>query len=281
MTATRIDGKAIAAQVRGEVKARIEAAAARGVTPGLAVVLVGDDPASHVYVRGKHKAAAEVGVTSFDHRLPAETTHQQLLGLVRELGEDSRVHGILVQLPLPRQIDATAILDAIPPEKDVDGFHPHNIGLLAQNRPRFVAATPKGCMRLLKEAGAELAGAQAVMVGRSNIVGKPMSLLLTNANATVTVCHSRTRDLAAEVERADVVVAAIGRARAIRGEWIKPGAVVIDVGMNRDPDTGKLCGDVDFAGASERAAAITPVPGGVGPMTIASLLENVATAAGA
>ena len=281
MTATLIDGKAIAARVRGEVKARIEAAATRGEAPGLAVVLVGDDPASHVYVRGKHKAAAEVGVTSFDHRLPAETSHQQLLGLVRELGEDSRVHGILVQLPLPRQIDATAILDAIPPEKDVDGFHPYNIGLLAQNRPRFVAATPKGCMRLLQEAGAELAGAHAVMVGRSNIVGKPMSLLLTNANATVTVCHSKTRDLAGEVARADVVVAAIGRARAIRGEWIKPGAVVIDVGMNRDPDTKKLCGDVDFAGACERAAAITPVPGGVGPMTIASLLENVATAAGA
>jgi methylenetetrahydrofolate dehydrogenase (NADP+) / methenyltetrahydrofolate cyclohydrolase len=281
MTATIIDGKAIAARVREEVKGRVAQLGARGVTPGLAVVLVGDDSASQVYVRGKHKAAAEVGVTSFDHRLPADTSHDRLLGLVRELGADPRVHGILVQLPLPPQIDATAILDAIPPEKDVDGFHPHNIGLLAQGRPRFVAATPRGCMRLLSEAGAELAGAQAVMVGRSNIVGKPMSLLLTNANATVTVCHSKTRDLAGEVGRADVVVAAIGRARAIRGEWLKPGAVVIDVGMNRDPETKKLCGDVDFAGALERVRAITPVPGGVGPMTIASLLENVAEAAGA
>ncbi|HLU66224.1 MAG TPA: bifunctional methylenetetrahydrofolate dehydrogenase/methenyltetrahydrofolate cyclohydrolase FolD [Kofleriaceae bacterium] len=278
MTARLIDGKAIAARVREEVRAHVARLVERGVTPGIAVVLVGDDPASHVYVRGKHKAAAEVGVTSFDHKLPAETSQESLLGLVGELAADPRVHGILVQLPLPRHIDATAVLDAIPPQKDVDGFHPDNIGRLAQGRPRFVAATPKGCMRLLREARVELAGKQAVVLGRSNIVGKPMAMLLTNGNATVTVCHSRTPDLAAEVARADVVVAAIGRARMIRGEWIKPGAVVIDVGMNRD-EAGKLCGDVDTVAAAARAAAITPVPGGVGPMTIASLLENLADAA--
>jgi methylenetetrahydrofolate dehydrogenase (NADP+) / methenyltetrahydrofolate cyclohydrolase len=269
----------VAARVREEVQARVRELVARGVTPGLAVVLVGEDAASQVYVKGKHKAANEVGVTSFDHRLPASTTQDHLLGLVRELGADRRVHGILVQLPLPKQIDPNVILDAIPPEKDVDGFHPHNIGLLAQGRPRFVAATPKGCMRLLREASATLPGARAVIVGRSNIVGKPMAMLLTGAHATVTVCHSKTREIAAEVARADVLVAAIGQARFIRGEWVKPGAVVIDVGMNRD-EAGKLCGDVDTAGAMERAAAITPVPGGVGPMTIASLLENVAQAAG-
>ncbi|HUS68017.1 MAG TPA: bifunctional methylenetetrahydrofolate dehydrogenase/methenyltetrahydrofolate cyclohydrolase FolD [Kofleriaceae bacterium] len=280
MTAAILDGKAIAARVRDEVRGRVAALAARGVTPGIAVVIVGDDPASHVYVKSKHKAAAEVGVTSFDHSLPSHVTQSHLLGLVAELAGDARVHGILVQLPLPKHIDSTAILDAIPPEKDVDGFHPDNIGRLAQGRPRFVAATPKGCMRLLAEAQVDLAGKRAVVVGRSNIVGKPMALLLTNANATVSLCHSQTRDLAGEIARADVLVAAIGRARAIQGDWIKPGAVVIDVGMNRGAD-GKLCGDVDTAAAAERAAAITPVPGGVGPMTIACLLENLAAAAGA
>jgi methylenetetrahydrofolate dehydrogenase (NADP+)/methenyltetrahydrofolate cyclohydrolase len=279
MTAAILDGKMVAARVREEVRAGVARAAARGITPGLAVVLVGGDPASQIYVRHKHTAAAEVGVTSFDHSLPADTTQAQLLDLVRQLGEDPRVHGILVQLPLPPQIDATAVLDAIPPEKDVDGFHADNIGRLAQGRPRFIAATPKGCMRLLAGSGVELSGARAVVVGRSNIVGRPMALLLTNASATVTVCHSKTRDLAAEVASADVLVAAIGRPRAIRGEWVKPGAVVIDVGMNRGDD-GKLCGDVDYAGARERASAITPVPGGVGPMTIAMLLENTLMAAG-
>ncbi len=278
MTARILDGKAIAQVVRSEVKERVTALADRGITPGLAVVLVGDDPASHVYVKGKHKAAAEVGVTSFDHKLPAETSQADLLDLVARLARDPAVHGILVQLPLPRHIDATLVLDSIPPDKDVDGFHPDNIGRLAQGRPRFVAATPKGCMRLLAESGVELAGAEAVVVGRSNIVGKPMSLLLTNANATTTVCHSKTRDLAGTIGRADVVVAAMGRARFIRGEWIREGAVVIDVGINRGED-GKLVGDVDFAVAVERAAAITPVPGGVGPMTIACLLENLAAAA--
>ena len=280
MTASIIDGKAIAARVRGEVRETIAGLVARGVTPGLAVVLVGDDPASQVYVRNKHKAAAEVGVTSFDHKLPASTSQAELLELIGQLARDPAVHGILVQLPLPRHVDATLVLDSIPPEKDVDGFHPDNIGRLAQGRPRFVAATPKGCMRLLAEAGVELSGKRAVMVGRSNIVGKPMSMLLTGADATVTVCHSRTPDLAGEVARADVVVAAMGRARAIKGAWIKPGAVVIDVGMNRGED-GKLCGDVEYDAALERASAITPVPGGVGPMTIACLLENVAAAAAA
>jgi len=278
MTARILDGKAIAQTVRQEVKGRVAELAARGITPGLAVVLVGDDPASHVYVKGKHKAAAEVGVTTFDHKLPTETSQADLLDLVGRLARDASVHGILVQLPLPKHIDATLVLDSIPPGKDVDGFHPENIGLLAQGRPRFVAATPKGCMRLLAESGVELAGANAVIVGRSNIVGKPMSLLLTNANATTTVCHSKTRDLPGTVARADVVVAAMGRARFIRGEWIREGAVVIDVGINRTEE-GKLVGDVDYAVALERAAAITPVPGGVGPMTIACLLENVAAAA--
>lgn len=278
MTARILDGKAIAQTVRQEVKGRVAELAARGITPGLAVVLVGDDPASHVYVKGKHKAAAEVGVTTFDHKLPSETSQADLLDLVGRLARDASVHGILVQLPLPKHIDATLVLDSIPPGKDVDGFHPENIGLLAQGRPRFVAATPKGCMRLLAESGVDLAGANAVIVGRSNIVGKPMSLLLTNANATTTVCHSKTRDLPGTVARADVVVAAMGRARFIRGEWIREGAVVIDVGINRTEE-GKLVGDVDYAVALERAAAITPVPGGVGPMTIACLLENVAAAA--
>jgi methylenetetrahydrofolate dehydrogenase (NADP+) / methenyltetrahydrofolate cyclohydrolase len=279
MTARVLDGKVLAARVREEVRAGAARLAERGIVPGLAVVLVGGDPASQIYVRSKHKAAAEVGANSFDHTLPATTTQAELLALVGKLGEDPRVHGILVQLPLPPHIDPIPVLDAIPPEKDVDGFHPDNIGRLAQNRPRFIAATPKGCMRLLAESGVELRGARAVMVGRSNIVGRPMAILLTNASATVTVCHSQTRDLAGEVARADVLVAAIGRARAIRGEWIKPGAVVIDVGMNRGDD-GKLCGDVDYAGAAQRAAAITPVPGGVGPMTIACLLENTLAAAG-
>jgi methylenetetrahydrofolate dehydrogenase (NADP+)/methenyltetrahydrofolate cyclohydrolase len=278
MTAQILDGKAIAARVREEVRGVVAGLVQHGISPGLAVVLVGDDPASQVYVKGKHKAAAEVGVTTFDHKLPADTSQAAVLDLVGQLARDPRVHGILVQLPLPRHIDATLVLDSIPPEKDVDGFHPDNIGRLAQGRPRFVAATPKGCMRLLAESGIAIAGSNAVIVGRSNIVGKPMALLLTNANATTTVCHSKTRDLAAVVAGADIVVAAIGRARFIRGEWIREGAVVIDVGINRT-DEGKLVGDVDFVTASQRAGAITPVPGGVGPMTIACLLENVTRAA--
>ena len=278
MTATILDGKALGLRVREEVAAECAELAKRGVTPGLAAVIVGDDPASHVYVRNKRKAAEKAGIAAFDHTLPAETSQQDLLALVRELNADDKVHGILVQLPLPAHIDSSVILDAISPAKDVDGFHPDNIGRLAQARPRYVAATPKGCMRLLAEANIELSGKRAVIVGRSNIVGKPMAMLLTNAHATVTVCHSRTTDLAGEIGRADVVIAALGRARAIKGAWIKPGAVVIDVGINRTDD-GQLVGDVEFEVAVERAAAITPVPGGVGPMTIASLLANTALAA--
>jgi methylenetetrahydrofolate dehydrogenase (NADP+)/methenyltetrahydrofolate cyclohydrolase len=278
VSARLLDGKALAQRVQAEVTAGVARLAARGVVPGLAVVLVGDDPASHVYVRNKHKAAAACGVRTFDHKPPADIAEAALLALVDQLNDDDAVDGILVQLPLPDHIAADEVLDRIRPDKDVDGFHPDNIGRLAQNRPRFVAATPRGCMRLLTEAGCALAGADAVIVGRSNIVGKPMALLLTNAHATVTVCHSRTRDLAAAVGRADVVVAAAGSPALVRGAWIKPGAVVIDVGTNRTAD-GKLVGDVEFGPAAERAAAITPVPGGVGPMTIASLLENTLQAA--
>ncbi|RMH40585.1 MAG: bifunctional methylenetetrahydrofolate dehydrogenase/methenyltetrahydrofolate cyclohydrolase FolD [Deltaproteobacteria bacterium] len=277
MTARILDGKALAQRVRQQVAADAAALRAAGVTPGLAVVLVGDDPASQIYVRNKHRAAEACGVATFDHKPPADISQDALLALVDELNADDRVDGILVQLPLPRHLDPDEVLDRIRPDKDVDGFHPDNIGRLAQNRPRFVAATPKGCMRLLQEAGCELAGANAVIVGRSNIVGKPMALLLTNAHATVTVCHSRTRDLAAEVARADVVIAAAGSPGLIRGAWIRPGATVIDVGTNRTAD-GKLVGDVEFEAARARAAAITPVPGGVGPMTIASLLENTVRA---
>jgi methylenetetrahydrofolate dehydrogenase (NADP+)/methenyltetrahydrofolate cyclohydrolase len=273
-----LDGKAIAARWREELAGEAAALRSRGVIPGLAVVLVGDDPASQVYVKAKERAAAAVGVETFDHRLPGNTSQQALAALVDELNAEPSVHGILVQLPLPAGLEAAPILDAIDPAKDVDGFHPDNIGRLAQGRPRYVAATPNGCMRLLAEAGVELSGARACVVGRSNIVGKPMAMLLTNANATVTVCHSRTRDLAVEVGRADVVIAAVGSPAFVRGDWIKPGATVIDVGVNRTAD-GKLCGDVEFAVASERAGAITPVPGGVGPMTIASLLANTLAAA--
>jgi len=273
MAATIIDGKAIAAKVRGEVAVGVTELVARGITPGLAVVLVGDDPASAVYVRNKGKAAAECGVRVFDHKLPASTTEADLLALVRRLGEDPAVDGILCQLPVPKHIDSKKVIAAIPSSKDVDGLTPESAGLLLQGLPGFVSCTPKGCMRLLAEAGVDLRGARALVIGRSVLVGKPMAALLTNADATVTVAHSRTRDLAAEVRHADVVIAAIGRAEMIRGEWIKDGAVVIDVGINR-LESGKLVGDVEFTAAAERARAITPVPGGVGPMTIAMLLAN-------
>ncbi len=278
MTARVLDGKALAAQVKQEVATRVAAVRARGVAPGLAVVLVGDDPASAVYVRAKTKDARECGIEATDHRLPADTSQAALLALVARLGADPAVHGILVQLPLPRHLDADAVIEAIPPHKDVDGLHPDNLGRVAQGRPRFVACTPQGCMRLLAVAGVELAGARAVVIGRSVLVGKPAALLLANASATVTLCHSRTRDLAATVAAADVVVAAVGKPELVRGAWIKEGAVVIDVGINRRPD-GTLVGDVEYAAAAARAAAITPVPGGVGPMTRACLLENTAHAA--
>ncbi len=278
VTAAIIDGKAIAARLRAEVAASAAALRGRGIAPCLAVVLVGDDPASAVYVRSKARAAGEVGVDVRDHKLPASTSQEDLLALVRALGADAAVDGILVQLPLPKPLDADAVIRAIDPQKDVDGLHPLSLGYLAQGHPVAQPCTPKGCMRLLREVGVELAGARAVVLGRSLLVGKPMTLLLGNANATVTMCHSRTRDVAAEVRRADVVVAAVGKPELVRGEWIADGAVVIDVGMNRLGD-GRLVGDVEYAAAATRARAITPVPGGVGPMTIACLLENTVEAA--
>jgi methylenetetrahydrofolate dehydrogenase (NADP+)/methenyltetrahydrofolate cyclohydrolase len=268
-----LDGKSLAARVRAGLAIEAARLTAGGVTPGLAVVLVGEDPASQVYVRNKTKACQEAGFRTFDHKLPATTSESDLLALVARLNADVEVDGILVQLPLPPAIDARRVLLAVDPRKDVDGFHPDNLGRLLMGQPRFVACTPFGVMKLIEEAGMKLAGVEAVIVGRSNIVGKPMAALLIAADATVTVCHSKTRDLPGVVRRADLVVAALGRAEAIKGDWIKPGAVVIDVGMNRGAD-GKLVGDVEFAAAAARASAITPVPGGVGPMTIAMLLSN-------
>ena len=276
--AISIDGKASAARLRAEVAGAAAELRARGVVPGLAVVLVGDDPASAIYVRNKTRAGREAGVDVHDHKLPASTTQAELAVLIDRLNRDPAIDGILVQMPLPAPLDGEAVIRALDPHKDVDGLHPANLGLVAQGRPRFVPCTPSGLMRLLREVGAELAGARAVVVGRSLLVGKPIALLLANANATVTLCHSRTRELADEVRRADIVVAAVGRPELVRGDWIKPGAIVLDVGMNRMPD-GKLLGDVEFAAAAERARAITPVPGGVGPMTIACLLENTVASA--
>ena len=278
MTAQLIDGKACAARYRAKFAAETADLVARGVRPGLAVVLAGDDPASHVYVRNKTIACAEVGIRTFDHRLPATVTQAELLSLVATLNADPEVDGILVQLPLPAGIDARQVLLAVSPFKDVDGFHPDNLGRLLMGEPRFVACTPLGVMRLLEEAGTPLAGASAAIVGRSNIVGKPMAALLISADCTVTVCHSKTRDLADRVRGADIVVAALGRPETVQGDWIKLGATVIDVGTNRRAD-GKLVGDVAFAAAAERARAITPVPGGVGPMTIAMLVGNTVESA--
>jgi methylenetetrahydrofolate dehydrogenase (NADP+)/methenyltetrahydrofolate cyclohydrolase len=278
MSAIRIDGKAVAARVRAEVAEAAAGLRAQSVAPTLAVVLVGDDPASAVYVRSKTRAAREANVDVRDHKLPGTTTQAELAQLIDGLNRDPVVDGILVQLPLPPPLDADAVIRALDPAKDVDGLHPTSLGLLAQGKPGFVPCTPSGCMRLLREIDAELSGARAVVIGRSLLVGKPIALLLANANATVTLCHSRTRDLADEVRRADVVVAAIGRPEMVRGDWIKPGAIVLDVGINRT-DGGALVGDVEFAAAAARARAITPVPGGVGPMTIACLLENTVMAA--
>ncbi|QSQ16197.1 bifunctional methylenetetrahydrofolate dehydrogenase/methenyltetrahydrofolate cyclohydrolase FolD [Myxococcus landrumensis] len=273
-----IDGKAVAARVRAEVKSEVSRLQAeRGLIPGLAVVRVGDDPASQVYVAGKKKAAEEVGFRSWEHHRDSSISQDELLALVHRLNEDSAVHGILVQLPLPRHLDAEAIISAVRPEKDVDGFHPLNAGNLLLGRPATRACTPLGVMRLLEEVGCEPASKNAVVVGRSNIVGKPMALMLLQRNATVTLCHSKS-DLPAEVSRADILVVAAGVRELVKGAWVKPGAVVIDVGMNRKED-GKLVGDVEFAAAAERASFITPVPGGVGPMTIAMLIRNTLEAA--
>ena len=278
MSAQLIDGKAVAAKLRGEVATTAATLRAKGIAPTLAVVLVGDDPASAVYVRSKTKAAREAGVEPRDHKLPATVSQTELMDLIAQLNSDTSVDGILVQMPLPSPLDSDAVIRAIDPAKDVDGLHPQSLGYLAQGKPRFVPCTPKGCMRLLREIEVDPAGLRAVVLGRSLLVGKPISMLLQNANATVTMCHSRTRDLADEVRRADIVVAAIGKPEMVRGDWIRDGAVVLDVGINRMPD-GKLVGDVEFAAASQRARAITPVPGGVGPMTIACLLENTVEAA--
>lgn len=272
-----LDGKAVAAKVRAEVRERALALAAGGVTPTLAVVLVGDDPASAVYVRSKTKAALEAAVTPRDHRLPATTTQAELLTLIDSLNRDPEVDGILLQMPLPSHLDADAAIRSIDPAKDVDGLHPLSLGKLAQGSPSVIPCTPKGCMRLLAEAGAELRGARAIVIGRSLLVGRPVALLLTNADATVTLCHSRSRDLAAEVRRAEIVIAAAGKPELVRGDWLSPGAIVIDVGINRRAEGG-LVGDVAFS-ETEHVAAITPVPGGVGPMTIACLLENTVQAA--
>ncbi|MGJ3648521.1 bifunctional methylenetetrahydrofolate dehydrogenase/methenyltetrahydrofolate cyclohydrolase FolD [Sphingomonas sp. GlSt437] len=273
MTAQIIDGKAAAALLRGRIGVAVTRFVAEtGRRPGLAVVLVGDDPASAVYVRNKGKATTEVGMASFEHRLPADTPQADLLDLVARLNADPAVDGILVQLPLPAHIDERAVIAAIDPDKDVDGFHPVNAGRLATGLEGFVPCTPLGCLILLKDQLGDLAGKDAVVIGRSNIVGKPMAQLLIRESATVTVAHSRSHDLAGIVHRADIVVAAVGRPRLIKGEWIKPGATVIDVGINRTADG--LVGDVDFAGAASVAGAITPVPGGVGPMTIACLIRN-------
>jgi len=278
VTARVIDGKAAAASLRAEIGAEVERfRIACRRAPGLAVVLVGEDPASAVYVRAKRKATLEAGMESFEHKLGAETSEADLLALVDRLNADPAVDGILVQLPLPAHIDANRVITRIDPDKDVDGFHPVNAGRLAVGLDGFVPCTPLGCLELLRTELGELAGKSAVVIGRSNIVGKPMALLLLGESCTVTIAHSRTADLPAVVRQADIVVAAVGRAHMIKGDWLKPGATVIDVGINRTE--GGLVGDVDFASASQVAGAITPVPGGVGPMTIACLIRNTLVSA--
>lgn len=273
MSARCIDGKAIALEIRKEIKAKVEALQQQGKQPGLAVVLVGDNPASQTYVNSKEKACIEVGMYSEVHRLPAETSEAELLALIDQLNASEKIHGILVQLPLPNHIEEKKVIDRILPEKDVDGFHPINLGDLFTNTARFVACTPRGCIELLDRMGVEISGKKAVVIGRSNIVGKPVAMLLLHRNATVTICHSKTPDLKKECLDADILVVAIGRPEMITGDMVKPGAVVIDVGINRTAE-GKLVGDVHFESAKEAAGLITPVPGGVGPMTIAMLLLN-------
>jgi methylenetetrahydrofolate dehydrogenase (NADP+)/methenyltetrahydrofolate cyclohydrolase len=278
MTARIIDGAAVAKELRQTIGAQVQEMKAQyGVVPGLAVVLVGQDPASQVYVRNKTKACDEAGFKSFGHHLPVETTQAELLKLIASLNADPEVHGILVQLPLPPHIKNDVVINAIDPMKDVDGFHPVNVGRLAAGMSSFVPCTPQGCMLLIREATPDLRGKRALIVGRSNIVGKPMAMLLLKADCTVTIAHSQTLDLAIECRRADILIAAIGKPEFVRGDWIKPGATVVDVGINRIPapeGKSRLVGDVAFDEAASRAGAITPVPGGVGPMTIACLLQN-------
>lgn len=278
MTARIIDGKAIAASIRQGLKSEVAELAAQGAEPGLAVILVGENPASQVYVRNKIRACAEVGIRSIEKRLPAETSEAELLSLIGSLNSDPSVDGILVQLPLPRHISNEKVIDAISPEKDVDGFHVESAGRLFVGRKGFRPCTPYGIMKLLETTGLTIDGKKAVVVGRSNIVGKPMALMLLEKNATVTLAHSHTKDLRSVCQEADILVAAVGCAKMLDSSYIKAGAIVIDVGMNRD-EAGKLCGDVNTASAAEKASWITPVPGGVGPMTIAMLLENTVEAA--
>ncbi|MDC0660094.1 bifunctional methylenetetrahydrofolate dehydrogenase/methenyltetrahydrofolate cyclohydrolase FolD [Leisingera sp. SS27] len=281
MAATLIDGKAFAAKVRGQVAEHVARLKEQnGITPGLAVVLVGEDPASQVYVRSKGKQTVEVGMNSYEHKLEADTSEADLLALIDQLNNDASVHGILVQLPLPKHLDEDLVINSIAPEKDVDGFHISNVGLLGTGQKSMVPCTPLGCLMMLRDHHGSLSGMDAVVIGRSNIVGKPMAQLLLGDSCTVTIAHSRTKDLPDVVRRADIVVAAVGRPEMVPGDWIKEGATVIDVGINRIERGGKnvLVGDVDFASAAERAGAITPVPGGVGPMTIACLLANTVTA---
>ena len=278
MTAQLIDGNALAKSIRAQVAQRAQALAAKGVTPGLAVILVGEDPASQVYVKHKVTDSREAGLHSVLERHPADMTEAALLDRIRALNADPAIHGILVQLPLPKHMNAAKVIETISPAKDVDGFHVASAGALMIGQPGFVPCTPYGCMKMLESIGYELRGKNAVVIGRSNIVGKPMAMLLLQKNATVTICHSATADLAAHTRQADVVVVAVGKRNVLTADMVKPGAVVIDVGMNRN-DEGKLCGDVDFAGVREVAGWITPVPGGVGPMTRAMLLVNTMEAA--
>ncbi len=273
-----IDGKAISAKVKAEVREEADALKAKGISIGLAVVIVGNNPASRVYVNNKKKACAEVGFESSEYALPEETTQEELLALVDKLNNDDKVNGILVQLPLPSQIDEKAVINAIRPEKDVDAFHPVNVGRIMIGDFAFLPCTPAGVMELIKSTGVDISGKECVVIGRSNIVGKPMAMLLLHKNGTVTICHSKTKNLAEVCRRADILVAAVGRANFVTADMIKEGAVVIDVGMNR-LENGKLCGDVNFAECSEKAGYITPVPGGVGPMTIAMLMRNTLTSA--
>jgi methylenetetrahydrofolate dehydrogenase (NADP+)/methenyltetrahydrofolate cyclohydrolase len=277
-TAVRLDGNALAQELRAGFAERVNELKLQGVTPGLAVILVGADPASEVYVRNKVNGCQSIGMHSEKIVYPADVDQAAVLSKIAELNADPKIHGILVQLPLPRHFDADLVLEAISAEKDVDGFHAENVGALMQGQPRFIPCTPYGVMKMLEKGKVNLKGAEAVVIGRSNIVGKPMAMLLLHAGATVTVCHSQTRDLAFHTRRADVLVAAIGKPRFVTAEMVKPGAVVLDVGINRLPD-GKLCGDVDYDGVSQVAAQITPVPGGVGPMTITMLLANTLEAA--
>ena len=274
-----IDGKAISAEIRAEIKARVEQLKSEhGITPGLAVIIVGEDPASQIYVRNKEKACVELGYYSEIHRMPADTTEKELEDKIAALASDEKIHGILLQLPLPKGLDEASILLKIPFEKDVDAFHPYNVGCISQGKYRYLPCTPAGVMELIKRSGIEVSGKRCVIIGRSNIVGKPMAMLMLNASATVTVCHSRTKELKEICSEADILVSAVGKPKFVTADMVKEGAVVIDVGINRD-ENGKICGDVDFENVAEKTSYITPVPGGVGPMTITMLMKNTLTAA--